>query len=90
MDLFWTYAAIGDRENIYNYIESRNPTAAINLDDLFSESCVKLIENPHIGREGRVKATRELVVHRNYMLVYQLVSDQIHILRILHSKKEWP
>jgi plasmid stabilization system protein ParE len=37
MDLFWTPEAIADREGIYDYLEADKPTAALALDEIFSE-----------------------------------------------------
>ena len=34
--------------------------------------------------------TRELVVHRNYILVYDVAGDVVRILRVLHARREWP
>jgi hypothetical protein len=34
MDLFWTPAAMQDRDDIYDYIEADNPAAALALDEL--------------------------------------------------------
>ncbi|WP_407702958.1 hypothetical protein [Thiorhodovibrio frisius] len=44
-----------------------NPAAAVALDELFSEKAGRLIDFPNLGRHGRVSATRELVVHSNYI-----------------------
>lgn len=64
MKLFWTPEALDDRRAIYDYIEADNPLAALNLDELFSEKVCNLIDQPGLGRVGRVSGTRELVVHR--------------------------
>jgi len=90
MELFWTSEAIQDRETIYEHIEADNPIAALSLDELFSESAGHLLDHPDLGRPGRVTGTRELVVHDNYILIYDLTSDLIRILRILHAARQWP
>jgi addiction module RelE/StbE family toxin len=90
MALFWTPEAIQDREVIYDFIELDNPAAAIILDELFSEKASNLTDHPELGRAGRVSATRELVVHRNYVLVYDLTIDSVRILRVLHAAQQWP
>ena len=41
-------------------------------------------------RLGRVPGTREHVVHPNYIVVYQVGDDVIDILRILHSRQQYP
>ena len=44
---------------------------------------------PYLFRPGRVPSTRELVVHPNYIVLYQVGSDVIDILRILHSRQQY-
>jgi len=46
MGLFWTPEAIKDREDIYDYIESDNPAAALALDELFQEKAARLLDHP--------------------------------------------
>ena len=44
----------------------------------------------HDGPTWRVSGTRELVVHRNYLLVYDLTGDMVRVIRILHAAQQWP
>jgi len=89
--LFWTPEAIEDRRSIYDYIEADNPSAALALDELFSEKVSRLTDHPGLGRIGRVAGTRELVAHQNYILIYDTIADdQIRILRVLHAARQWP
>ena len=90
MKLSWTPEAIADRDAIFDYIEADNPAAAAALDELFSEKAERLTDHPKIGRPGRVEGTRELVVHENYILVYDIVGDLTRILRVLHAARQWP
>lgn len=90
MDLFWTPEAIADRESIYGYIEADKPAAALALDELFSEKAWLLIHHPGLGRQGRVTGTRELVVHPNYLFVYDVVNERVRILRLLYAAMQWP
>ena len=85
MKLSWTPEAIADRDAIFDYIEADNPAAAAALDELFSEKAERLTDHPKLGRPGRVEGTRELVVHENYILVYDIVGDLTRILRVLHA-----
>lgn len=88
--LFWTPEAIRDREDIYNYIEQDNPYAALSLDELIAEKVKVLKAHPKIGRPGRVIDTFELVVHSNYMVVYELDGSQVRILNVVHTARQWP
>jgi plasmid stabilization system protein ParE len=54
MELFWTPEAIHDRDDIYEYIETDNPAAALSLDEFFSARAAHLLDHPDSGRVGRV------------------------------------
>lgn len=88
--LIWTNTAINDRQSIYDYIELDNPIAANHLDELFSIAAKHLIDNPLLGKAGRVLGTRELVVHQNYLLVYEVIEQLVVILAVVHARKNWP
>lgn len=88
--LFWTPEAVQDRDAIYDYIEADNPIAALSHDEMFSDKANYLMDHPSLGRQGRVAGTRELVVHRNYILVYDVIGDSVRILRVVHAALQWP
>ena len=90
MELLWTPEAVQDREEIYDYIEADNPSAALALDELFEEKAGRLIDNPGLGRPGRVAGTRELVAHQNRVLIYDVTGDLVRLLRVLHAARQWP
>ena len=43
-----------------------------------------------MGKPGRVQGTRELVAHRSYILIYAVKADQVQVLRLLHTARQWP
>ena len=88
--LVWTRPASIDRKDIREYIAADNPAAALALDELISEKAARLADDPGLGRIGRIPGTRELVAHRNYVLVYDMADDQVRILRVLHAARQWP
>lgn len=88
--LAWTRPAAADRREIRAYIARDNPPAALALDELIARSVARLIDHPQLGRPGRVASTRELVVHRNFIVVYDLTDDLVRVLRVLHAARQWP
>lgn len=90
MKLVWTAPAIADRSVIYDYIDKENPRAAAELDEGFMGSPERLRSYPEIGRPGRVPGTRELVVHKRYILVYELVGETVFVHAVVHTSRQWP
>ncbi len=90
MKLVWTRPAREDRKAIREYIASDNPNAALDFDQLLSEKAARLVDHPRVGRLGRVAGTRELVVHRHYVLIYDIAGDSVRVLRVLHAARMWP
>jgi len=88
--VYWTRESLDDRRTIFEWIEADSPRAAIELDELIQEKAGSLSRHPNLGKPGRVDGTRELVLHRNYLLVYEIVNEQVWILRILHAARRWP
>jgi toxin ParE1/3/4 len=90
MVVSWTREATADRQIIFDFIAKSDYRAAIAIDHLFSSAAARLELHPSIGRPGRVDGTRELVVHRHYVVFYDLTGETIRIIRILHTAQQWP
>ena len=73
---------------IIDYIEQRNATAAQSLFAAIVQAVESLPLMPYLFQLGRVPGTREHVVHPSYIVVYQVGSDVIDILRVLHSRQQ--
>ena len=86
----WRPAAIADRKRITNHIAKDNVMAAIDLADLLLAKALVLDEHPLLGRAGRIKGTRELVVHPNYIVFYRVVGKAVEVLRVKHAAQQWP
>ena len=82
MKIIWTPQAEQDRDDIWEYIASENPIAAVRIDELFSEATATLLVHPKIGKPGLIQGTRELVPHESYRLVYELDGDVIWVLTL--------
>lgn len=88
--LFWTRRAQRNRQSIREYIARENPAAALDLDDRLAKKARQLVDHPELGRLGRVVGTRELIAHRNYILVYDVVGSKVRVVRVLHAARRWP
>ena len=86
----WSDEAATDLVEIIDYIEQHNPIAAQVLHAAIVQSAESLPLMPYLFRPGRVPGTREHVVHPNYIVVYQVGDDVIDILRVLHSRQQYP
>lgn len=90
MKIEWSHRARDDIDQIISYIAQDDPVAAYDLvDRILSAVEENLPENPEMGRPGRVDGTRELIVHANYLVAYQ-VADTIQILSVVHAARLWP
>ena len=85
----WTPAARAQLLQITNFISDRNPVAALELNQAIEASVLALSRRPHLYRPGRVIGTREMVVHPNYLVVYQ-VTDSVRVLSVLHARQRYP
>ena len=86
----WSDEATTDLVDIIDYIEQHNPIAAQGLHAAIVQSAENLPLMPYLFRPGRVPGTREHVVHPNYIVVYQVGDDVLDILRVLHSRQQYP
>jgi len=51
----------------------------------------RLRKLPNIGRIGLAENTRELVFTPwPYIAVYEIIDDQVQVLRIRHAAQDWP
>jgi toxin ParE1/3/4 len=87
----WSVLAVADRNAIFEYIEADSPQAAATVDKRIGSAVAALKTAPGIGRPGRVKGTRELVIdHTPYIAAYRISGDTVRILRLLHGAQQWP
>jgi toxin ParE1/3/4 len=74
-----------------DYIAQDNPPAALDMLDRIEQYTERLRQHPGMGRPGRVKSTRELVVPGTpYIVVYRLTKTEAVLLRVLHGVQQWP
>jgi addiction module RelE/StbE family toxin len=91
MRIQWDSRAVDDLRDILDYIDERNPTAALKTYQLISGSVSQLATHPFIGRVGRVEQTREMIVNGTpYLVAYGLDKDTVTVIAVLHSARRWP
>lgn len=84
MRLKWSRSALVDLQAILEHIAQDNPQAAHALAAGFRQTAEHLTAHPFIGRRGELEGTRELMLHRNYLLTYRVSSEAVEILQIWH------
>jgi toxin ParE1/3/4 len=91
MQIRWTPAAADDLENIANYLFEKTPENAARLIREIYRTPSGLKNFPNRGRVGKKEGTRELVMPSlPYIIVYQVRSSTVYIVRVLHGSQEWP
>ena len=75
---------------ITEYIADADPRAAEALLERFSTLADTLVEQPLMGRPGRVDGTRELVLHHSYLIAYRVTETAIEIIHVRHAARRWP
>ncbi len=93
MKLVWLPSAIANLDGQLDYIAQDSPKAAIEQGDRIEHQVFQLIDHPEMGRSGRKKGTRELVISRTpFVVVYRvkLRAERIELMRVLHGSQQWP
>lgn len=93
MRIDWLPRARANRAHAIDYIAKENPRAALDQLGEIEQQSDMLAEYPEIGRVGRRRGTRELVINRTpFILVYRVrpKAKRIEILRLLHGAQKWP
>jgi addiction module RelE/StbE family toxin len=91
VELSWTHSAIHDLTDAGNFIAEDNPKAAREAAGRVREAVEYLLDHPSLGRGGRLRGTRELVVSGTpFIIVYRIRMDTIQVLRVLHHARKWP
>ena len=83
----WTPHAEAARLHAIQFIAGRNPAAAVELMHEVIERTSSLAEFPGLGRPGFHPGTRELLVRRNYLVVYRLRAERVEILQFWHARQ---
>ncbi|MFT4102951.1 MAG: type II toxin-antitoxin system RelE/ParE family toxin [Burkholderiaceae bacterium] len=89
----WRPMAESDLERIVDHVAQDGPITALEFVEELREKAGRLAMFPLVGREGRPGLpgyVRELVVHKNYILLYRVKAKDktVEILRVRHAALE--
>jgi addiction module RelE/StbE family toxin len=90
LTLVWRDTAIRQLEEIVAYISKENLDAALRLRQMVAHCAERLPAHPYMYRRGRVSGTREAVITPNYFLVYRVTAEAIEIVRVAHTRRQYP
>ena len=90
MAVKWLRVALENMATIANYIAQDSPARATTFVQELREKTNVLADFPSVGRAGRVAGTRELVAHRNYLVIYRVKRANVEIIRVRHVAQKHP
>jgi addiction module RelE/StbE family toxin len=90
MTVKWSKRALSSLAGITEYIEQDNPTRAKTFVQEIRQKSNLLEQFPSLGRAGRAIGTRELVAHKNYILVYRVRGDDVQVIEVMHTSRKFP
>jgi len=86
----WTEPAVTDLVDLREFIAADSQEAALSLIQEITEAPEPLLQFPQMGKsvvEAGNPLVRELIVRRNYRLIYLWRDPYIYILAIVHVKR---
>jgi plasmid stabilization system protein ParE len=91
MGIAWTAPARAQLADLYAYIAQSREGAAESQLRLILDATENLTGFPGMGRPGRRRGTRELVVAGTpYIVAYRINLATIEILAVIHGARRWP
>lgn len=91
MKIAWSRDALRDLDEAYEFIALDNPSAASGIIQRIETLLQSLAIHPKLGRIGRVKGTRELIITGTpFILPYLIEEDRLIVLAVRHSARRWP
>ena len=91
MRVRWLRGSLRNLHQAVDYIAGDNSSAAVDVAERIIETASRLEQHPFMGRPGRLKATRELIVPGlPYVIRYRINKETVEILRIHHMAQRWP
>lgn len=90
LPLIWSEEALNQLRQMTTYIAQFDETAAFAMRRRIEQSVLPACSYPELFRRGRIKGTREVVAHPNYIVVYTHRDGAIFVLSVLHARQKYP
>lgn len=91
MHVRWLREALRNLDEEATYIAVGDEAAARLVVARVLDAVAQLVEQPAIGRPGRVPGTRELVIlNTRYVVPYRVRGEEVQILRVFHTSRRPP
>ena len=91
MRLKWLRTALRNLDEEAAYIAADDPKVAQLVVARILDVVDLLIEQPGIGRPGRLPGTRELLVPKTrYLVPYRIRGEVVEVLRVFHISRRTP
>ena len=91
MRVRWLRNALRNLDEEAVYIAADDPAAARLVVGRVLAAVDLVVDQPDLGRPGRVPGTRELVVPKTrYLVPYRVRRETIEILRVFHPSRRLP
>lgn len=88
-EIVWASPALAEFDELVAYIRSQDPITADRVAARIDQRIGFLLAHPLIGRPGRVRGTRELVV-APFIVAYEVTDELVVILAVLRGRRRWP
>ena len=92
MKIIWSPTSRKKIEEIIDYISADNIDAALALIEEFEQRVADLKKHPRSGRIVPIlndEMVRELIIRKDYLIVYEIQGKRIEILTIRHAKQDF-
>lgn len=73
-------------KSVVDYIKRDSMKQGELFENFIFEKIKMISLNPHIGKEYPEPKTRELVIHKNYSIIYKIEGDTIIVTYLKHNK----
>lgn len=91
MKVIWSKRLARALRREYEYIRATDPARAVTVRDRLIRAAESLAQFPDRGRAWRLPEGRELVVPGlPYVLIYRVRPEEVLILALFHTSRNWP